>query len=100
MTNKDKTTILVVDDDQDILQTVKGNLELDGYEPVLAPSAERAQTIWERGGIDLMPEMGTRPVNKYLPPRPKDVPSDAALNGDNTEPKGFLAWLDKALEAI
>ena len=26
----------------------------------------------ERGGMDLMPEQGTRPVNKYLPPRPKD----------------------------
>jgi Fe-S-cluster-containing dehydrogenase component len=30
-----------------------------------------SRLVAERGGIDLMPEMGTRPVNKYLPPRPK-----------------------------
>jgi DMSO reductase anchor subunit len=24
-----------------------------------------------RGGMDLLPEQGTRPVNKYLPPRPR-----------------------------
>ena len=64
------------------------------------PDSNVSKLVAERGGIDLMPEMGTKPVNKYLPPRPKDVPSDAALNGQNTEPKGFLAWLDKALEAI
>ena len=64
------------------------------------PDSNVSKLVAERGGIDLMPEMRTKPVNKYLPPRPKDVPSDAALNGQNTEPKGFLAWLDKALEAI
>lgn len=25
----------------------------------------------ERGGMELMPEQGTKPVNRYLPPRPK-----------------------------
>ncbi|MCP4691701.1 MAG: response regulator transcription factor [Desulfobacterales bacterium] len=30
--SKAKRTILVVDDDKDIVQTIKGNLELDGYE--------------------------------------------------------------------
>ena len=56
--------------------------------------------------MDLMPEMGTKPVNKYLPPRPKDE-----MEGDidvlapflkpvAEEPKGFLGWLDKALEKI
>ncbi|MDQ2089362.1 4Fe-4S dicluster domain-containing protein [Marimonas arenosa] len=64
------------------------------------PNSNVSKLVAERGGIDLMPEMGTKPVNKYLPPRPKDVPSDEQLNGQNTEPKGFLAWLDKALEAI
>src|SRR5690242_3594857 len=33
---KSKVTILVIDDDQDIVQTVKGNLELDGYEVMVA----------------------------------------------------------------
>ena len=32
MTTKESQTILVVDDDEDIVQTIKGNLELDGYE--------------------------------------------------------------------
>ena len=30
-TVKGKETVLVVDDDQDIVKTIKGNLELDGY---------------------------------------------------------------------
>jgi Fe-S-cluster-containing dehydrogenase component len=28
-----------------------------------------SRLVAERGGIDLMPEQATRPVNKYLPPR-------------------------------
>ena len=27
----------------------------------------------ERGGVDLMPEMGYRPTNKYLPPRARNA---------------------------
>jgi DNA-binding response OmpR family regulator len=34
--NRSQTTILVVDDDKDIVQTIKGNLELDGYEVLSA----------------------------------------------------------------
>ena len=33
---KTRATILVVDDDEDIVQTLKGNLELDGYEVLSA----------------------------------------------------------------
>jgi len=33
---KTRSTILVVDDDKDIVQTIKGNLELDGYEVLSA----------------------------------------------------------------
>ncbi len=33
----------------------------------------------QRGGYDLMPELGDRPVNKYLPPRERrDAPAPAA----------------------
>jgi Fe-S-cluster-containing dehydrogenase component len=66
------------------------------------PDSAVSRLVAERGGMDLMPEMGTRPVNKYLPPRPKDGlgQDGAALTPEHTEPKGFLAWLDKALEAI
>jgi len=35
-TAKNNYTILVVDDDKDIVQTVKGNLELDGYQVLTA----------------------------------------------------------------
>jgi len=33
---KPKKSILVVDDDKDIVKTIKGNLELDGYEVLSA----------------------------------------------------------------
>ncbi len=33
------------------------------------PDSAVSQLVAERGGFDLMPEMGYRPVNKYLPPR-------------------------------
>ena len=48
-----------------------------------------------------MPEQQTKPVNKYLPPRPRDRapgPDLAALA--EPEAGGFLGWLDKALERI
>ena len=58
-----------------------------------------------RGGMDLMPEQGTKPVNKYLPPRPKDTWEEVdilapLLTPVAAEPKGFLGWLDKALEKL
>lgn len=63
-----------------------------------------SKLVAARGGFDLMPEQGTKPVNKYLPPRPKQQMLDdepvnlAAL----AEPKatGFLGWLDGALERL
>ena len=58
----------------------------------------------------LMPEQGTKPVNKYLPPRPKDTLNTGPreeidilaplLAPVAEEPKGFLGWLDKTLEKI
>jgi hypothetical protein len=68
-----------------------------------------SQLVAERGGVDLMPEQGTKPVNKDPPPRPKDPwPSSGPefdvlapiLEPVVAEPKGFLGWLDKALEKI
>ena len=53
-----------------------------------------------REGPDLAPEMGYRPTNKYLPPRPKmtGTPSlaETFLGGGETvevESK-FLSWVD------
>ncbi len=65
-----------------------------------------SKLVAERGGFDLMPEMGTKPVNKYLPPRPKDQIEDqidilAPLLAPVTEDAGgFLGWLDKALDRL
>jgi len=65
-----------------------------------------SKLVATRGGFDLMPEMGTKPVNKYLPPRPKDQIEDqidilAPLLAPVTEEAGgFMGWLDKALDKI
>ncbi|AHD01802.1 4Fe-4S dicluster domain-containing protein [Leisingera methylohalidivorans] len=70
------------------------------------PDSDVSKLVAERGGIDLMPEMGTKPVNKYLPPRPKDTIEDEIdilaplLAPIAEEPQGFLGWLDKALDKI
>ena len=69
------------------------------------PTSDVSKLVAERGGMDLMPEQGTRPVNKYLPPRPKDQLGDIdvlapLLAPVAEEPKGFLGWLDKALDAL
>ncbi len=69
------------------------------------PESDVSKLVAERGGMDLMPEQGTKPVNKYLPPRPKDrlteIPETAPeIKPVATTQSGFLGWLDKALEAI
>lgn len=68
------------------------------------PQSEVSIMVAERGGMDLMPEQETRPVNKYLPPRPKTAPVPAASHelASLAEPgaKGFLGWLDAALEKL
>ena len=46
------------------------------------PNSHVSQLVAEREAVDLMPEQGTKPVNKYLLPRIKD------------------RWLDKALEKL
>jgi Fe-S-cluster-containing dehydrogenase component len=63
-----------------------------------------SRLVAARGGFDLMPEMGTKPVNKYLPPRPRDTdqidilaPLLAPVASDG---KGLIAWLDKALSKL
>ncbi|CUH58992.1 4Fe-4S dicluster domain-containing protein [Thalassobacter stenotrophicus] len=70
------------------------------------PDSDVSQLVAERGGIDLMPEQGTKPTNKYLPPRPKDtLDTDIDVLGPllapvAEQPKGFLGWLDRALEKL
>ena len=54
-----------------------------------------------RGGYDLMPEMATKPVNKYLPPRRQRSPAErgeapAALESVEGA-GGFFGWVDRVL---
>ena len=67
------------------------------------PDSHVSQLVEQRGGMDLAPEQGTRPVNKYLPPRPKDEEIDVLaplLAPVAEEPTGWLGWLDRALDRL
>jgi Fe-S-cluster-containing dehydrogenase component len=64
------------------------------------PDSDVSKLVEARGGYDLMPDLGTKPTNKYLPPRPKDTLDTAPLSVVADEAKGFLGWLDKALEKL
>jgi hypothetical protein len=65
------------------------------------PASAVSRLVAGRGGFDLMPEMGYRPTNQYLPPRPRrtapgHLGAPAAL--EPAAPQGgFLAWLDRVL---
>jgi Fe-S-cluster-containing dehydrogenase component len=66
------------------------------------PDSAVSRLVTERGGYDLMPEMGYRPTNQYLPPRqhraagsacetPELAPAIPAAAG------GILRWIDQIL---
>lgn len=69
------------------------------------PESGVSRLVAERGGYDLMPELGYRPVNKYLPPRPRKTepgctgagaslpPADDDLSGAGL----LVRWLDRLL---
>ena len=65
-------------------------------------SSEVSRLVAQREGYDLMPELGYRPTNKYLPPRPR---ADAdhrefteSAPAPEPEPQSrLLRWLDRAL---
>jgi Fe-S-cluster-containing dehydrogenase component len=69
------------------------------YGDLSDPQSNVSRMVAERGGFDLMPEMGTKPVNKYLPPRPKQHASKQC-GAMVEEAPGFLGWLDRALERL
>jgi Fe-S-cluster-containing dehydrogenase component len=69
------------------------------------PESDVSKLVAERGGIELMPEQGTAPVNRYLPPRPKDQAPEMDvlapfLEPVADEPQGFLGWLDRTLSKV
>ncbi len=71
------------------------------------PHSEVSRLVDARGGFALMPEQGTAPVNRYLPPRPKQhqKPEDQPprmLEHTDTSPDGaglLARWVDKVLSA-
>tara|TARA_B100000965_G_scaffold367321_1_gene353217 strand:+ start:209 stop:949 length:741 start_codon:yes stop_codon:yes gene_type:complete len=66
------------------------------------PNSKVSKIAKERKGVDLMPEMKTKPVNKYLLPRIKsnfDKEFNAEENAD-LNVSGFLSWVDKALDKL
>lgn len=72
------------------------------------PDSHVSRLSAARGGVALMPGQDTKPVNRYLPPRPKtDVGGTSSidllapyLEPIEPEASGFLGWLDKALEKL
>lgn len=65
------------------------------------PTSDVSRMVADRGGYDLMPEQGTKPVNKYLPPRPKvSAVSAPPQRLPDQKATGFLGWLDSALEKM
>jgi Fe-S-cluster-containing dehydrogenase component len=63
-----------------------------------------SKLVAERGGYALMPEYDYKPVNRYLPPRPRrDGCADAAAKAapketlDTAQLPGVLRWLDRVL---
>jgi Fe-S-cluster-containing dehydrogenase component len=67
------------------------------------PESKVSKLVADRGGVDLMPELGYRPVNKYLPPRPRRTgPADeaGAAPGEALDAGALppvLRWLDRVL---
>ena len=70
------------------------------------PDSEVSKLVAERGGRDLLPELGYKPVNKYLPPRPRRgaTASEAASNAVSVDEKldasalpPLLRWIDRVL---
>jgi Fe-S-cluster-containing dehydrogenase component len=65
------------------------------------PQSAVSKLVDERRGMDLLPEMGYRPVNKYLPPRPRrdatTLAPEALPTGDGSAMDRLFAWADKVL---
>jgi sulfite dehydrogenase (quinone) subunit SoeB len=66
------------------------------------PASAVSRLVAERDGQDLMPELGYRPTNKYLPPRPRRTapaadatPAEEPFDAAQLPP--VLRWLDRML---
>jgi len=66
------------------------------------PDSAVSRLVAEREGYALMPELGYKPVNRYLPPRPRRAGPDAPVPaaGESIDPSTLnpmLRWLDRVL---
>jgi len=70
------------------------------------PGSDVSKLVQARGGVALMPEQQTRPVNRYLPPRPRAmaerIAEDRNASNDGVDPgaEGFFGWVDKVLSKM
>ena len=60
-----------------------------------------SRRVAERGGVDLLPDLGYQPVNKYLPPRPRRAAAEHAPLADAADGadvgQRLLRWVDRLL---
>ena len=69
------------------------------------PDSAVSKLVAERGGYDLMPEFDYKPVNKYLPPRPRRDGNCSPAASKVTQPEHvdfstaspLLRWMDRIL---
>jgi Fe-S-cluster-containing dehydrogenase component len=70
------------------------------------PASDVSKLVAERDGFDLLPEFGYKPVNKYLPPRPRrdattakpvDEPIMPSPEEAGTLAARLFAWAERAL---
>jgi len=62
------------------------------------PDSAVSRLVAERGGVELLAELGYRPTNRYLPPRPgRRLAASAERLEDAPAEGGFLGWLDRLL---
>ena len=66
------------------------------------PESHVSKLSAARGGYALMPDLKTKPVNRYLPPRKKDLRPAASLLAPllDIQATGFAGWLDRMLGKI
>jgi len=66
------------------------------------PQSAISQLVTERAGVPLMPELGYKPTNRYLPPRARTerAPTVAAKELEPVKAEGgFLGWVDRMLSS-
>jgi Fe-S-cluster-containing dehydrogenase component len=66
------------------------------------PQSAISRLAADRGGVELLPELGYKPTNRYLPPRAQ-TGQVATVAAPDLEPAhaeaGFLGWVDRLLSA-